>query len=157
QGRVMLASSGRIEDETQIATPLCGRALGVAAGALPADDSKAKRSRLLGTLLKRRHCRYSQGRYDKRMMRDSPARVNARLVRSLRNQGVRYTFHAALRHVNTAFSRLLDRHFDIAFGTDTRGVIETGAQTDVTSPNLSRGIRYEPTRALPLQRVMRAA
>jgi SAM-dependent methyltransferase len=91
------------------------------------------------------------------MMRDSPASVNARIRRSLQNGGVRHAFHAALRHVNIAFSRFLDRHFDVSFGTDTAGVIEAGAQADVTSPNLARGIRYEPTRALPFRRVLRAA
>jgi SAM-dependent methyltransferase len=90
------------------------------------------------------------------MMRDSPPSVNARLVRSLRNHGVGHTFRAALRHANAAFSRLLDRHFDIAFGTDTRGVIENEAQLDVASPNRARGIRYEPTHAIPLRRVLRA-
>ena len=91
------------------------------------------------------------------MMRDSPASVNARIGRSLRNHGARHTFYAALRHVNSAFSRLVDRHFDMAFGTDTRGVIENRAQADVESPNRARGIRYEPTRALPLRHVLRAA
>jgi len=90
-------------------------------------------------------------------MRDSPASVNARIGRSLRNHGARHTFYAALRHVNSAFSRLVDRHFDMAFGTDTRGVIENRAQADVESPNRARGIRYEPTRALPLRHVLRAA
>jgi SAM-dependent methyltransferase len=91
------------------------------------------------------------------MMRDSPASVNARVARSLRNHGVRHTLLAALRHVNTAFSRLLDGHFDTSFGTDTRGVIENRAQVDVESPNRARGIRYEPTRALPLRQVLRSA
>jgi SAM-dependent methyltransferase len=91
------------------------------------------------------------------MMRDSPRSVNARIGRSLRNHGVSYTVRAAFRHAHAAISRFLDRHFDIAFGSDTRGVIENTALTDVVSPNLARGIRYEPTRALPLQQVLRAA
>jgi SAM-dependent methyltransferase len=91
------------------------------------------------------------------MMRDSPSSVNARIARSVRNRGVRQTLRAARRHIRTAFSRLVDRHFDIAFGTDTRGVIENDALPGVISPNLTRGIRYEPTRALPLRRVLRAA
>jgi SAM-dependent methyltransferase len=89
------------------------------------------------------------------MMRDSPPSVNARLARSLRNHGVLHTVRAAVRHAHAALSRALDRHFDIAFGTDTRGVIENDAQSDVTSPNRPRGIRYEPTRALPMRRVLR--
>jgi SAM-dependent methyltransferase len=90
-------------------------------------------------------------------MRDSSPDVNARIARALRKHGVRYTLRAAGRHANMAISRLLDRHFDIAFGTDTRGVIENESLSDVVSPNLSRGIRYEPTRAIPLRRVLRAA
>lgn len=91
------------------------------------------------------------------MMRDSPGSVNARIGRSLRNHGVSHTIRAVFRHAHAAISRFLDRHFDIAFGSDTRGVIENAALSDVASPNLSRGIRYEPTRALPLQRVLRVA
>lgn len=45
----------------------------------------------------------------------------------------------------------------MAFGTDTRGVIENASLSDVTSPNLARGIRYEPSLALPLRHVLRAA
>jgi len=56
-----------------------------------------------------------------------------------------------------AVSRAVDLHFDPAFGTETRGVIETRDQNDVASVNRSRGIRYEPTRALPFRAVMRAA
>jgi SAM-dependent methyltransferase len=56
-----------------------------------------------------------------------------------------------------SINRFLDRHFDIAFGSDTRGVIENAALGDVVSPNLARGIRYEPTRALPLRAVLRRA
>ena len=90
-------------------------------------------------------------------MRDSSGSVNARIGRSLRSHGVVYTVRAAFRHANAAISRILDRHFDLAFGSDTRGVIENASLSDVASPNLARGIRYEPTRALPLQRVLRAA
>ncbi|HET6462380.1 MAG TPA: class I SAM-dependent methyltransferase [Candidatus Krumholzibacteria bacterium] len=68
-----------------------------------------------------------------------------------------YTIRAAFRHAHAAISRLVDRHFDIAFGSDTRGVVENAALSDVASPNLTRGIRYEPTRALPLKHVLRAA
>lgn len=90
-------------------------------------------------------------------MQDSAPDVNARIARALRERGVRYTMRAACRHVNAAVSRLVDHHFDIAFGTDTRGVIENESLSDVVSPNLGRGIRYEPSRALPLRRVLRAA
>lgn len=90
-------------------------------------------------------------------MRDSLIEVNARLARSLRRHGLRYTFRAALRHLVIFTSRLTDRHFDLAFGTETHAVIENEALEDVASPNLSRGIRYEPTRALPFRRMLRRA
>ncbi len=90
-------------------------------------------------------------------MRDSPTDVNARVRRSLRQNGVRHTLRAALRHLSTRVSRLIDGHFDPAFGTETRRVVENDAQKGVVSPNLTRGIRYEPTRAIPFRRVLRAA
>jgi SAM-dependent methyltransferase len=90
-------------------------------------------------------------------MRDSPTDVNARVRRSLRQNGLRHTFRAALRHLSTSISRLIDRHFDPAFGTETRRVVENDALEGVVSPNLGRGIRYEPTRAIPFRQVLRAA
>ena len=90
-------------------------------------------------------------------MRDSTPSVNARALRSLRNHGVLHTFRAGLRHLSTFFSRLIDRHFDPAFGTETRAVIENQQLTDVVSPNLTRGIRYEPTHALSFRRALAAA
>lgn len=90
-------------------------------------------------------------------MRDSPLDVNARVHRSLREHGLLHTFRSALRHLSTRVSRLIDRHFDPAFGTETGTVVENAALVDVTSPNLARGIRYEPTRAIPFRRVLRAA
>ena len=90
-------------------------------------------------------------------MRDSPTEVNTRLQRSLRDHGLRYTIRAGFRHLTTAFSRLVDRHFDLAFGTETESVVENDSLRDVISPNLSRGIRYEPTRALPFRRALRSA
>ena len=61
------------------------------------------------------------------------------------------------RRLAIGASRLRDRGFDRFGGCETRIVVETGAQRDVTSPNLSRGIRYEPTRARPFRRLLRAA
>lgn len=90
-------------------------------------------------------------------MRDSPTEVNARVFRSLRKHGVLHTLRAARRHLASFVSRILDRHFDPAFGTETRTVVENLQMEDVASPNLVRGIRYEPTRALPFRRVLRAA
>lgn len=90
-------------------------------------------------------------------MRGFPPDVNARLRRSLRERGLRHTLRAAWRHLAVHVSRLIDSHFDPAFGTETREVIENHALTDVLSPNLARGIRYEPTRALPFRQALRAA
>jgi len=89
------------------------------------------------------------------MMRHSPTNVNARLVRSLRQHGVRHTLRAAWRHVSAFVSRMVDGHFDPAFGTETRTKVENAELGDVASPNLARGIRYEPTRALPFRRALR--
>ena len=80
-----------------------------------------------------------------------------RLHKSLRDRGVMATLRSARRHASIASSRLVDRHFDWAFGTETRRMVENDAQRDVESANRARGIRYEPTRALPFRRVLRAA
>ena len=56
-----------------------------------------------------------------------------------------------------AISSLADRHFDAAFGTETHAVVENVDLSDVASQNLARGIRYEPTRAIPFRRLLRAA
>lgn len=63
----------------------------------------------------------------------------------------------ARRRLSGAFARLVDRHFDWAFGTDTRTMIENADLRDVESSNLARGIRYEPTLAIPFRRALRAA
>jgi len=91
------------------------------------------------------------------MMSDSTTDVNARIARSLRERGVRHTLRAVVRRLHALASRVLDRHFDAAFGTDTHGVIENNDLTDVSSPNLARGIRYQPTLAIPFRRVLKAA
>ncbi len=61
------------------------------------------------------------------------------------------------RRIAVELSRLVDFHFDILFGTDTRTKVENIDLTDVASASLARGIRYEPTRAIPFRRAMRAA
>lgn len=91
------------------------------------------------------------------MMSDPPRNVNARLQRSLRERGLPATLRSGWRHAVAMAARLVDLHFDLAFGTDTRRFVETADMHDVTSPNRPRGIRYEPTRALAFRRVMRAA
>lgn len=54
-------------------------------------------------------------------------------------------------------ARVADLHFDAAFGSDTRRVVATEAMHDVTSANRARGIRYQPTLAVPLRKVLREA
>ncbi len=81
----------------------------------------------------------------------------SRLQKSLRERGLVATLRSARRHADAALDKLLDRHFDWAFGTETRAIVENADLRDVASANLARGIRYEPTRAIPFRRVMRAA
>ena len=66
-------------------------------------------------------------------------------------------FAAARRRCALERSKFADRFFDTRYGTETSALVENAHMRDVTSDNLSRGIRYEPTRALPLRRVLRAA
>jgi SAM-dependent methyltransferase len=83
--------------------------------------------------------------------------MTSRLHKSLRDRGVAATAHAARRRIATVAGVLADRHFDLLFGTETRAVVENADLRDVASANLARGIRYEPTRAIPFWRVLRAA
>ncbi len=80
-----------------------------------------------------------------------------RVVRVLRTRGWRHVLRALRRRVSIATSKIADARFDARFGTDTAGVVETRDQRDVESPNLAGGIRYEPTRAQPFRRLLRAA
>lgn len=89
--------------------------------------------------------------------RNNHERMTSRLQKSLRERGVVATARSVYRRIATAASALADRHFDLVFGTETRGVVENADLRDVTSSNLARGIRYEPTRAIPFRRVLRAA
>ncbi len=81
----------------------------------------------------------------------------ARILRSLRERGLRATILSARRHAVTRASRFADRPFDTGFGTETSQVVENCDLRDVRSANLARGIRYEPTRARPFKRILRAA
>lgn len=83
--------------------------------------------------------------------------MTSRLQKSLRNRGVMATARAARRRIATVAGGLADRHFDLLFGTETRAVVENADLRDVASANLARGIRYEPTRAIPFRRLQRAA
>ena len=82
--------------------------------------------------------------------------MTSRLWKS-HDRGAVATAHAARRRIATIAGLLADRHFDLLFGTETRAVVENADLHDVTSANLAGGIRYEPTRAIPFRRVLRAA
>lgn len=84
-------------------------------------------------------------------------RMTSRLQKSLRQRGVVATVRSVRRRIAIAASALADRHFDRVFGTETRGVVENADLRDVTSANLARGIRYQPTRAIPFRRLLGAA
>jgi SAM-dependent methyltransferase len=83
--------------------------------------------------------------------------VIERLYRNLRERGAIATLRLAQRRLAIAASTLADCHFDAAFGTETRAVVENADLRDVESPNKARGIRYQPTRAIPFRRLLRAA
>jgi SAM-dependent methyltransferase len=81
----------------------------------------------------------------------------ARTLHSLRTRGLSATAKSARRRLADVAARLRDRTFDRRYRTETRLMVENAAMRDVTSPNLVRGIRYEPTRAAPFRRVLAAA
>lgn len=81
-----------------------------------------------------------------------PRHPLGRFFASLRRRGLGSTLASLQRHLATGVSRLADRRFDREHGLETAGFVETAAMDDVTSPNLARAIRYEPTRAIPLRR-----
>lgn len=83
--------------------------------------------------------------------------MTSRFQKSLRDRGLVATARSARRRAEVAVGTFADRHFDLVFGTETRDVVENAALRDVTSANLARGIRYEPSRAIPFRRVLRAS
>jgi SAM-dependent methyltransferase len=89
--------------------------------------------------------------------RKPAARRPVRAYRNLRGRGWAHALRVVRRRVSIAISRAMDARFDARFGSDTAGVIETSDLEDVTSPHRVDGIRYEPTRAIPFRRVLRAA
>lgn len=86
-----------------------------------------------------------------------PRNPIARLLRSLRHFGLWHTIRMGRAHLVGAVSRIEDARFDVALDTDTAAFVEIVEMHDVDSPNLERGIRYEPTRAAPFERIMKAA
>lgn len=73
----------------------------------------------------------------------------------LRQHGLAATARAALRRAAIVASKTVDAFFDVRHGTETGRFVEVAQQRDVASPNLARGIRYEPSRARPLRRLLR--
>jgi SAM-dependent methyltransferase len=86
-----------------------------------------------------------------------PRNPIARLVRSLRHFGLSYTLRTGRRHLSGMISRVRDAGFDDKLGTDTSGFVEIPEMTDVESENRERGIRYEPTRAVPFGKILSKA
>ncbi|MFQ5511346.1 MAG: class I SAM-dependent methyltransferase [Candidatus Krumholzibacteriia bacterium] len=78
-----------------------------------------------------------------------------RLVVNLREKGLRHTAALVWKRISVFLSKLGDLWFDIRHGTDTLDIVELeGLQ--VESGNKASGMRYEPTRARPLRRLLQA-
>ncbi|MDH4036426.1 MAG: class I SAM-dependent methyltransferase [Candidatus Krumholzibacteria bacterium] len=80
-----------------------------------------------------------------------------RNVESFRTHGPGALLRAVVSGFTRNLSRLRDHAFDRRFGTETARVVENDALTDVSLPARAHGIRYEPTRAHPLRRALKAA
>ncbi|MDH3198038.1 MAG: class I SAM-dependent methyltransferase [Candidatus Krumholzibacteria bacterium] len=78
-----------------------------------------------------------------------------RVLINLRERGFLATARAGLRRATIVASKVVDASFDARHGTETSRLVEVAEQRDVTSPNRERGIRYEPSRARPLRRLLR--
>jgi SAM-dependent methyltransferase len=74
---------------------------------------------------------------------------------SLRERGFAATARGGIRRIQIAASKVVDASFDRRHGTETRHLVEVAQQDDVSSPNRAHGIRYEPSRARPLRRLLR--
>ena len=86
-----------------------------------------------------------------------PRNPIARLYRSLRHFGLGHTIRMGRRHISGTLARIRDAGFDDSLDTDTSSLVEIADMNDVESPNLARGIRYEPTRAEPFRRILATA
>ena len=75
--------------------------------------------------------------------------IMARCFRSLRNRGFKAT-------VSLALSVIEERLFDLRYGTDTVAFVKLRPEA-ITSLNASQGVDYQPTRILPLRKVLTAA
>jgi predicted RNA methylase len=74
--------------------------------------------------------------------------IAARLVGSLRNRGFIAT-------ISRAWSSLDEWLFDWRYGTDTVSFVKLRPES-ISSSNASEGVDYEPTRILPLRKVLAA-
>jgi SAM-dependent methyltransferase len=74
---------------------------------------------------------------------------------SLKKKGFKKTAASATKALKINWSRMLDYAFDLQYGTDTRHIIEL-QDLEIKSANKSRGVRCEPTRAIPFRRLLRA-
>ncbi len=77
-----------------------------------------------------------------------------RFTSSLEQKGVKQTARLVVKYIGVAASRAGDHWFDLRYGTDTSGIIEVD-RLDVSSPNKRFAMRYEVTRARPLNRLLR--
>jgi SAM-dependent methyltransferase len=77
-----------------------------------------------------------------------------RFTSSLEQKGVKQTARLVVKYIGVAAGRVGDLWFDIRYGTDTSGIIEVD-QIEVDSPNKKFAMRYEVTRARPLERLLR--
>jgi len=79
----------------------------------------------------------------------------ARFVKSLLHRGPLYTMRAIQRQLTVRLSCAIDGFYDRSSGLSTAEYLEVAEMKDVNSENLPRAIRYEPTRARPLRRLLR--
>lgn len=84
---------------------------------------------------------------------DSPTSTAGRLARSVRERGFWATLVLALAQARIRAGLLRDATFDLARGTETATVVEN-ADLTVVGPHLGHGVRYQPTRADALRRVL---
>ena len=78
-----------------------------------------------------------------------------RFITSFREKGPRTTAGLVSRRLSMMLSKIGDRGFDLRYGTDTLNLIEL-ENLDIESPSKPNGMRYEPTRARPMRRLLQA-
>ncbi len=78
-----------------------------------------------------------------------------RTITNLREKGLGKTIALVWRRGSILLSKVGDLRFDRRYGTDTLQLVELD-KLDIASVNKASGMRYEPTRARPLQRLFKA-